>query len=149
MKNSHFLHIVQTTKQNTKNMDVKFFKELDLQLKTEVEEAQQLTEDACKGIVLNRISKYACQILAQRMIAYRKSLLQGDENKRFHYFNTIKSILLCIYKDFDSYPKEKQEILYTCTLPTPKSTKDKNKALEKIYTLSKTLETDWLECYLW
>jgi len=142
---SIFLFAQQKNKYNMSNSD--FFKTLDEALKEQVTEALNLDPQKEKAIILREIAKYACQILQYRGVIYQLQLPEEGEEIRMNYFTGIENILTILYKDFNTVSKREKVKIYLRSLPSPKSTVEKNAALKKVQENLGLLKTQWLEYY--
>ena len=125
-------------------MDKKDFLRLTNQLKKAVEDACQLDSDLIKAPYLVDISKYACLILERKRVAYQKTLPIKNEADRCLFFTGIDTILSSLFQEYFSLNIEKRIKLSENLSFTPKSTVERNKALETIHGALSLLTTDWV-----
>ena len=95
-------------------MDRINFKQLDQYLKAEIQGGSSLQKNDLFGIVLGKISVYACRILNLRNVAYR-NILRGeiaDERNEYWYGREIMPLLG--YKKWDNFQKVLKQSMISC-----------------------------------
>ena len=126
-------------------MDRNYFLELDEHLKSEIADGIELDENGIFGPIIHQISFHSCLILGMRCVAYREQLLEPYRGKRIKYFDGIEAILEIIYSEFTKIPFEERLRLFHNTSFTPRTSKERFEAMQKIKELLPKLETSWVE----
>ena len=131
-------------------MDRINFKQLDQYLKAEIQGGSSLQKNDLFGIVLGKISVYACRILNLRNVAYRNILRGEIADERNEYFSSIEGILALLYADFPNLKFESRVKLYMTKLITPKSGVERSEVIQKLQSYLPKLETSWVDvAWVW
>ena len=139
--------IIKVHALNKKNniMDRNYFLKLDEDLKSEIADGIKLDENGIFGPIMYQISFHSCLILGMRCVAYRNQLLEPYRGERIKYFDCIESILGIIYSDFPKIPFEEKLKLFHNRSFTPRTSRERFEAIQKIKDLRPKLETSWVE----
>ena len=126
-------------------MDRNYFLKLDEDLKSEIADGIKLDENGIFGPIMHQISFRSCLILGMRCVAYRNQLLEPYRGERINYFDCIEAILGIIYSDFPKIPFEEKLKLFHNTSFTPRTSRERFEAIQKIKDLLPKLKTSWIE----